>query len=137
MDDQITDERRREAYRNAASNRLAFGHEAHRVQSPTSGARHPCRCSRGRDHVGERVRTAPVREVTDDFTKHDWLCPFHGLAVIRTSRRTGRRYVGCPVCYSFARPANPPPMALSTDRTATLRRLVAATAPLLGGGAGV
>lgn len=25
----------------------------HRVQSPTSGAWHPCECSRGRDHVGD------------------------------------------------------------------------------------
>ena len=50
-------ERRREAYRNAASNLLAFGYEAdepasHRVQSPTSGAWHPCHCSRASDHVG-------------------------------------------------------------------------------------
>lgn len=62
MDDQA--QRRREAYRNAASNLLAFGHETdqpgHRVQSPTSGAWHSCQCSRGKDHVGAMVPADPV-----------------------------------------------------------------------------
>lgn len=69
---------------------------------------------------------------TDDYTRFDWLCPFDGRAVEKVSQRTGRHYVGCPDCNSFARPGEPPPMALTTDRTATLRLLVAATAPLLG-----
>ena len=60
MDDQISDERRREAHRNAASNRLAFGHEAHRVRSPTSGAWHPCQCSRAEDHVGAIAPADPI-----------------------------------------------------------------------------
>jgi hypothetical protein len=60
MDDQISDERRREAYRNAASNLLSFCYEAHRVQSPTSGAWHPCQCSRGEDHVGAMAPADPL-----------------------------------------------------------------------------
>jgi hypothetical protein len=78
-----------------------------------------------------------VREVSSDFTTHDFLCPFDGLAAVRVSQHTGREYIGCPVCHVFARPGDRPPLALQTDRTAALRRLVAATAPLLRRSAGL
>jgi hypothetical protein len=34
----------------------------HRVQSPTSGAWHPCQCSRGDDHVGATIPGDAVRD---------------------------------------------------------------------------
>jgi hypothetical protein len=109
VDDQTEreDARRREAYRHAASNLLAFGHEAD-------------------DPAPPRTAPEPHWEVSHDPTRYGWLCPEHDAATVRTSERTGRRYVGCPECYRFARVATAP------SRPAAAGRLAPQAAPLLG-----
>lgn len=73
--------------RDAPSDRL----QSHRVQSPTSGAWHPCQCSRDHDHLGkmsprpsllERISAQPVQpmmgfvRVTTECTEHSSCGPF-------------------------------------------------------------
>jgi hypothetical protein len=49
----------------------------------------------------------------------DWTCPFHDRRVRKISRHTGRRYIGCDRCHSFARLMTSAGLAmLLTDRGA-------------------
>jgi hypothetical protein len=40
---------------------------------------------------------------TERNTDFGWVCPMHGKAVIKTSQKTGRTFVGCPDCNLFKR----------------------------------
>lgn len=48
-----------------------------------------------------------VPDVTEDVTPAEpdlgWLCPEHGKAIIKTSAKTQRQFVGCPDCNQFKR----------------------------------